>query len=91
MPTLIEFTGESCPPCIEMAPVIESIKSKYRDKLNVITYSMKNDIEMVNKYMVDAVPMQIFLDSAGIELYRHQDFLSEEKIIERFNKYGIKL
>ncbi len=52
---------------------------------------MKNDIEMVNKYMVDAVPMQIFLYSAGVELYRHQDFLSEEKIIERFNKYGIKL
>jgi thioredoxin 1 len=40
-------------------------------------------------YQIQVIPTVVFFDPASKEIFRHQGFISEEKIKEQFAKMGV--
>ena len=90
LPKLIEFGSTTCEPCKIMEPIIASVKEKYKGKVNVEFINVYKDYELTSKYNIRTIPTQIFLDSEGKLIYRHEGVLYENEIIEKLGEMGGK-
>jgi len=65
-----------------MVPVLESLKKEYEGKVRVdfIDVKIRENREKAVKASINVIPTQIFYDSAGKEVFRHEGFLSKEDI-----------
>lgn len=83
--TLLEFSSTGCTICEQMEPVLEEIKTSENFKVNVVfLHIMKpENLGLMKYYGISAVPMQILLDSAGKEFFRHYGFISAEELISK--------
>lgn len=89
-PSLVDFGATDCVPCQMMAPILEMFKKKYKGKLNVIFVHVQEDPILANRYGVQSIPVQIFFDKKGIEVYRHVGFLPQSEIEKRLSDIGVK-
>jgi thioredoxin 1 len=88
-PTLADFGWRDCEPCKKMKIVLGSLESKYRGRLNVVIVEAYNHRDLMDKYDINAIPVQILFDGSGRELIRHTGFWSEEDITAELIKAGI--
>ncbi len=65
--TFIELGSVRCIPCQQMQPVMKSVKEKYGKHVNVIFYDVwtPEGSPYADKYVVNVIPTQIFLDEQG--------------------------
>jgi thioredoxin 1 len=89
-PTLVDFGWRDCEPCKKMKIVLGSIESKYSGRLNVVIVEAYNHRDLMDRYHINAIPVQILFDSSGSEITRHAGFWSEEDITAELIKAGIK-
>ena len=89
--TFLELGSLTCIPCKQMEKVLESVREKYGDQIEVIFHDVKKNKEIIKKYKVKMIPTQVFLDENGKEIHRHVGFYPEEKIVEFLQKQGLKL
>jgi len=88
-PTLVDFGWRDCEPCKKMKIVLGSLESKYRGRLNVVIVEAYNHRDLMDRYHINAIPVQILFDFSGNELVRHAGFWSEEDITAELIKAGI--
>ena len=74
-----------------MEKVLESVREKYGDQIDVIFYDVKKEKEISKKYKVKMIPTQVFLDENGNEIHRHVGFYPEEKIDEFLKEQGLQI
>jgi len=86
---MIEIGAAGCIPCDEMEPVLEKLKTDYKDKLEVLVIEVKQDRENPRRLGVTAIPTQIFVDKNGKEFHRHMGFYSYQKIATVLKKQGL--
>lgn len=82
--TFLEFGATGCSACKRMETVMEEIRKNHEDKINVVFYNIllpKNQ-EYMTYYGIATIPTQIFLDSTGQEISRHNGYISSVKIEE---------
>lgn len=93
LPTLLELGSTSCTACKMMEPVLEKIKKEYAGVLNVefIDLNLKENESIGIKYHIEVIPVQIFLDAEGKELWRHRAYLPAKSIVEQWKKLGYDL
>lgn len=86
-----ELGSVKCIPCQKMQPVMKSIEEKYGDQVQVIFYDVwtPEGKEKAKKFTFDLIPTQIFTDSKGKELFRHEGFFSEDEIVKILKKNGV--
>ncbi len=72
-----------------MVPVLESLKEKYKDKLRVSFIDVREEREKAQEAKIALIPTQIFYDSEGKEVFRHQGFFSEEEIVKVIQEKGL--
>jgi thioredoxin 1 len=89
--TFLELGSTTCVPCKMMEPVLESIREKYGDQIEVIFHDVKKDKEIALKYQIRMIPTQVFLDENGIEIHRHLGFYPEEQIDEFLQKQDLMI
>lgn len=89
--TFLELGSLTCIPCKMMEAVLESIKEKYGDQIEVVFYDVKKEKKIAAKYKIRMIPTQIFLDENGKEIHRHVGFYPEEQIDEFLQKQGLKI
>mgnify|MGYP001455975122 CR=1 FL=1 len=79
--TFIELGSVNCIPCRMMQPVMKQIEEKYKDKVKIIFYDVwtQEGQPFGQKYGIQAIPTQIFLDKDGKEFFRHAGFFSFEE------------
>jgi thioredoxin 1 len=89
--TFIELGSVNCIPCKAMQPVMNSIEKKYNGKVKVVFYDVWTDEGQPfgQKYGIQAIPTQIFLDENGREFFRHTGFFPEENIDRIIASKGI--
>lgn len=89
--TFIELGSDNCIPCKQMQPVLESIRTRYGSRVNVIFYDVwKPEYKaMSQKYKIRVIPTQIFIDADGTEYYRHEGFFPETDIDHILSVEGI--
>ena len=63
IPTLIDFWAPWCAPCQMVAPVVEEIAKKYKDKLKVCKINVDEAPDTASRYGIMSVPtLAIFKD-----------------------------
>ena len=90
--TFIELGSVRCIPCREMQPIMKSIEQKYGSQVKVVFYDVWTLMgkPMADKYNVQLIPTQVFLDENGKEFFRHDGFFPEEELVKVLKNKGVR-
>ncbi len=88
-PTIVDFGASTCVPCKMMKPIIKELQNEYRGRVNILLIEIYDYRKLAAQYGVRAIPTQIFFDSEGKEIWRHEGFLSKEEIVKQLNELGV--
>jgi len=88
-PTMVEFGATGCIPCDMMQPILESLRMKFGSKLNVVFVQVREQQILGARYGIRSIPVQVFFDAQGREVFRHEGFLPEEKILPILKDMGL--
>lgn len=80
LPTLVDFGSTGCRSCTMMAPVLDALKTKYAGKVNVLFIHVQQQPVLTARYGITTIPVQVFFDKDGHEVYRNNGVLSQEQI-----------
>lgn len=69
-PTLVDFGAAFCIPCKRMKPILDSLKTEYAGRANVIFVDIKQERDMASRYRIMIMPTQVFYDARGKEVKR---------------------
>ena len=89
-PTFANFGAKGCVPCDMMEPIREALRKKYEGKLNVVFVHVHNDQILASRYGVQGIPLLVFFDAQGNEVFRHTGYFSQENIEEKLAELGLK-
>jgi thioredoxin 1 len=80
--TFVELGSVRCVPCKKMQPVMTSIEARYGDQIQVVFYDVweADQKHYAQQYGIKLIPTQVFLDSKGNEIMRHEGFFPEAEI-----------
>ena len=88
-PTMAEFGASGCVPCDMMTPILEKLRKKYPDQLNVVFVHVRENQLLASRFGIRAIPVQVFYDSKGKEVFRHQGFYAETEVLKQVKKMGV--
>jgi len=91
LPVLVDLGADKCVPCKMMKPILEELKSELRGVLKVKFIDVWKNPEIGREYRIRVIPTQIFYDSSGKELFRHEGFFSKEDILNKWKELGVEL
>ncbi|MGQ9644037.1 MAG: thioredoxin family protein [Ignavibacterium sp.] len=91
--TFIELGSVNCIPCKQMQPIMRSIERKYGEQVKVIFYDVWTEAQRpyAEKYGIQLIPTQIFLDEKGVEFHRHEGFYPEAEIDKILQSKGLEI
>jgi len=89
-PSLIDFGSKGCRPCDMLAPILETLKKKYDGKANVLFVSVVQERILAARYGIDSIPVQVFFDKDGKEVFRHVGFFPQEDLEKQMATLGVK-
>ncbi|MBU0607128.1 MAG: thioredoxin family protein [Armatimonadetes bacterium] len=90
-PRLVELGSTTCIPCKEMAPILEELKQEYAGKVDVEFIDVNVDVAAADRYGINVIPTQVFIDRDGKEVFRHEGFYPKADILAQFEKMGIPI
>ncbi|MFH0910087.1 MAG: thioredoxin domain-containing protein [Planctomycetota bacterium] len=89
-PTMVEFGAHGCGPCDMMTPILEDMAKKYADKANILFVPVQEEQILAARYGIRSIPVQVFFDTTGKEIFRHGGFFPQEECEKWLNKAGGK-
>ena len=89
-PVVADFGRGTCMPCKMMEPILKKLEKKYQDRASILILDVDEYRSLSRKYRVMMIPTQVFFDSNGKEVYRHQGFMSEADIIAKLKELGVE-
>jgi thioredoxin 1 len=88
LPRLVDLGSDRCQSCKAMVPVLEALTSEYDRRMDVVFVDVWREPEEADRYDIQLIPTQIFFDSDGKELFRHQGFFSKKDILVAWEDLG---
>jgi thioredoxin 1 len=85
-PALYDFGRGMCVPCMEMEKILDSIKKKYGNEIEVRMVMAEKDEALFKEYKIMLIPTQVFLDASGKEVDRHIGLFPEDKLVEKLKE-----
>lgn len=88
LPCLVDFYSDYCPPCQQLAPIIENLAEKYRGRAVVCKINVDTATELAMPYGIDAIPAVLFF-AGGEEVQREIGLQSQatyERILDRMQE-----
>ena len=90
LPRLVDLGADKCMPCKMMAPILEELKTAYAGQLEVEFIDVWKNEGAGEAYGVRVIPLQIFFDATGKELFRHEGFYAKEDILDKWKELGFE-
>jgi len=87
--TFIELGADRCIPCKKMQPIMKEIAAAFPDRVQVVFYDVWKDSAPAEKYGIQLIPTQVFVDQKGKEIARHVGLYPKEEILELLKKHGV--
>lgn len=81
-PTIVEFSATWCTICLRMAPVVEKMKAKYGDRVNIIILNLDKEKALVKKYGIRGAPTFVLLNSKGEVVGGAVGYIPEDRFEE---------
>lgn len=72
-----DFSAEWCPPCRQMKPVFQKLKTEYEGKVDLVTIDVDDNPRLAECYNVTSIPTLVYISPSGKELYRTVGFQTE--------------
>ena len=91
LPKIMDFGMGKCKMCKAMIPIMAELKAEYAGRLDVELVDVKEREDLAETYDIRVIPTQVFLDSAGNELSRHEGFMPKENILAEWQRLGVDL
>lgn len=88
LPRLVDLGSNKCQSCLQMMPVLEALTAEYEGRLEVLFIDVWEEPDEADRYGIHLIPTQIFFDSGGNELFRHEGFFSREDILAKWKELG---
>jgi thioredoxin 1 len=88
--TFLELGADRCIPCREMQPIMREIAAAFPDRVQVIFYDVWKDPAPAEKYRIQLIPTQVFLDQKGQEIARHVGLYPKAEILALLKKHGVQ-
>ncbi|RPJ36702.1 MAG: thioredoxin [Planctomycetaceae bacterium] len=89
-PSLVDFGSTGCRPCDMLAPILETLKTKYAGKVNVLFIHVGQEQILAARYGIQTIPTQFFYDKDGKETFRHVGFWPQAEIEKKLAEMGVK-
>ena len=89
-PTLLDFGSKGCIPCDKLAPILKRMEKKYAGKANVVFIEVKQYPFLAKRYLIQSIPVQVFYDATGQEIFRHTGFWPQEQLEKQLDALLIK-
>jgi thioredoxin 1 len=90
--TFIELGSVNCIPCKAMQPILEELRKKYPDTVEVVFHDVwtKEGEPFARSFRIRVIPTQVFLDREGKEYHRHEGYLPLEEVLTALERGGLK-
>jgi thioredoxin 1 len=89
-PSVIDLGARTCIPCRKMAPILEGLQQELKGKVNVLFVDVWENKAAADKFRVQMIPTQIFLNAKGKEVKRHIGFMDKSEILNGLKTAGLK-
>jgi thiol-disulfide isomerase/thioredoxin len=88
--SLVDFGSKGCIPCDKLAPILETLRTQYDGRANVFFVSVREEQILAARYGIESIPVQIFFDKDGQEVFRHIGFWPRERLEAKLAEMGVK-
>ena len=88
--TLVEFGRTGCPTCDMMQPILLNVEERFFDKMNILFVHIYQLPFLASRYHINLIPVQVFFDKTGKEVFRHVGFYPQREIEKRLVEMGVK-
>jgi thioredoxin 1 len=89
-PSVIDFGRDGCGPCDMMTPILEELRGTYANRCNVVFCHVGDQPILAARYNIQSIPVQVFFDKDGREIFRHVGFFSKAQMVEQIQKLGVQ-
>jgi thiol-disulfide isomerase/thioredoxin len=89
-PSLVDFGATGCRPCDMLAPILKTLENKYEGKVNVLFVHVREQQVLAARYGVESIPVQVFFDKDGKEVFRHVGFYPQDQLEKHLAEMGAK-
>jgi thioredoxin 1 len=88
-PSLIEFGASGCVPCDMMQPILDKLRKTHGERLNVVFVHVGQEKVLAARFGIRSIPVQVFYDPNGNEVFRHEGFFAEAEVNKVLSKMGV--
>ncbi len=81
---------QGCVPCDMMQPVLENLRKKYQERLNIVFVHVGEDQILGARYGITSIPVQAFFDHSGKEVFRHTGFFAQAEVEKKLTEMGVR-
>ncbi len=86
----LELGSVGCKPCEAMKPVMEAVRQKHGERVDVIFHDVRRDPTKAREYRIRLIPTQIFLKADGQEFFRHEGYFAEDDVMAVLHRMGVR-
>lgn len=88
--TFLEFGSRGCTACKKMEKVMDEIRIKHSNKVNVVFLNiLQPESQTLMKYYgIVAIPTQVLLNKKGEEFFRHTGYFSTQELTKKIISHG---
>jgi thioredoxin 1 len=90
--TFVELGSVNCVPCRMMQPIMRDIENTYQGQVVVVFHDVWTDEgkPYAKTYGIRVIPTQVFLDSKGIEYFRHEGYFPKDQLVAVLKTKGVQ-
>jgi thioredoxin 1 len=90
--TFVELGSVNCVPCRMMQPIMRDIENAYQGQVKVVFHDVWTDEgkPYAKTYGIRVIPTQVFLDSKGVEYFRHEGYFPRDQLVAVLETKGVK-
>jgi len=88
-PVLLQLGAHWCPPCRQQVPVMVELANE-QTVFQTAYLNVDEHPDKARNYGVSSIPVLIFFDAAGNELFRHVGFYPKKDILAQWKKLGVQ-
>ena len=89
-PTMVEFGAIGCGPCDMMQPILDKLRKKHPDTLNVVFVHVREEQILAARFGIRSIPVQVFYDAKGKEVFRHVGFFAQNEVDKQLAAIGVR-
>ena len=89
LPRLVDLGSTICIPCKMMAPVLDELGKEYAGRMRVEFINVTENPDLAKPFGIKLIPTQVFIDANGMELWRHEGFISKQDILAKWQELGV--